>query len=315
MNDRPTVYVFTTQGTLGYASLRQRAQLAEQLGFDGYWIVDHMWPTGSPDADFLEGWTTVAALAEATTTIRLGVLVSCNSYRNPGMLAKIAVTADHVSGGRIDLGLGAGWMEEEYRAYGFDFPPIRTRLMQLEESLEIIRGLLSQDRTTFEGRYYTFREAPLAPKPLQQPLPITLGGSGTRVFMRLVARHASRWNCPMPAVPELDAHLDALGRYCDEIGRSRDEIIVSEQLAVVMGRNESAYRANLETAQATIGSFVDLDTMAVHGTPGQIVDALQQKVERGIDDFAILFGDLGKPETLELFASEVLPHLTRRRAG
>jgi F420-dependent oxidoreductase-like protein len=310
MAERPAVYVFTPQGAMSYDLLRERTLLAERLGYDGFWVVDHMWPRGFPDVEFLEGWTTIAGLAEATSSIRLGVLVTCNSYRNPGMLAKTAVTADHVSGGRIELGLGAGWMDEEYHAYGFEFPPVGTRLEQLEESLAIITSLMTNERTSFDGRHYHFRDAPFAPKPVRGRMPITLGGSGTRVFMRLVAKYADRWNCPMPAVPELDAHLDALARHCAALGRNREEIVVSEQLAVVLGRTDVAYREKLEVAKVMIGSSVDLDTMAVHGTPDRIVDALQAKIERGVRDFAVLFGDLGMPETLELFASEVMPKLT-----
>jgi alkanesulfonate monooxygenase SsuD/methylene tetrahydromethanopterin reductase-like flavin-dependent oxidoreductase (luciferase family) len=236
-------------------------------------------------------------------------LVSCNSYRNPGLLAKIAVTADHVSRGRIDLGLGAGWMEEEYRAYGFEFAPMPTRLAQLEESLEIISSLMREERTSFAGRHYEFREAPFVPKPASGHLPITLGGSGTKVFMRLVAKYADRWNCPMPAVPDMKAQLDALERHCAKVGRDPRDVIVSEQLAVVLGRDDAAYREKLAQAKVAIGDFVDLDTMAIHGTPERIADAMRTKAERGVADFTILFGDLGMPETLELFATEVMPRL------
>ncbi len=302
-----TVSVFLPQGALDYAGLRQRARDIEALGYHGLWLVDHMWAKGVPDVDFLEGWTAVTGLAEATERLRLGVLVTCNSYRNPGILAKIAATADHVSGGRIELGLGAGWMEEEYRAYGFDFPPMPIRLAQLGESLEIIRSLFEKPRTTFEGTYYRLVDAPFEPKPVQKPMPITLGGSGTRVMMKLVARYAQRWNCPMPAAGRLAEHLEALEQHCRREGRSPDDIIISEQVAVVLGADEAAVRAKRELAKTLIGGFVDLDTMAVCGTPGQVAKALRGKRAAGVSDFAVLFGDLGMPDTLELFVREVLP--------
>ncbi len=305
-----TVSVFLPQGALDYAALKQRARDVEALGYEGLWLVDHMWARGAPDVDFLEGWTTITALAEATERLRLGVLVTCNSYRNPGILAKIVATADHVSGGRIELGLGAGWMEEEYRAYGFEFPPLGVRLAQLGESLAIVRSLFEQPRTTYEGRYYRFADAPFEPKPLQRPLPITLGGAGPRVMMKLVARYAQRWNCPMPAAGRLAEHLEALERHCQTEGRPRSEIAISEQVAVVLAADETALRGKRELAQMLIGGFVDLDTMAVCGTPDQVAAALHRKQAAGVEDFAVLFGDLGMPETLELFAREVLPALT-----
>jgi len=307
---RASVFLFLPQGALDYPLLRERAGLAESFGYDGLWLVDHMWARGMPEAAFLDGWTVLSSLAEATDKLRLGVLVSCNSYRNPGMLAKIATTADHISDGRIELGLGAGWMEEEYLAYGIEFPSIAARLEQLGESLEIIRRLTTQARTSFDGRHYRFCEAPFEPKPLQTPLPITLGGSGTRVMMRLVARYAQRWNCPMPAAPRLEEHLRALEEHCRNEGRSLNDIIISEQVAIVLGRNEAEVADKRALAESMIGGFVDLETMAICGTPPQVVAALKQKMQAGVRDFALLFGDLGLPDSIELFASAVLPKLS-----
>jgi alkanesulfonate monooxygenase SsuD/methylene tetrahydromethanopterin reductase-like flavin-dependent oxidoreductase (luciferase family) len=219
------------------------------------------------------------------------------------------VTADHVSNGRIELGMGAGWMEEEYRAYGFQFPPIRVRLAQLEESLEIMTRLFTEHRTTFEGEHYAFRDAPFAPKPVQRPLPITLGGSGTRVFMRLVARYAARWNCPMPAAAKIGEQLDALARHCESLRRDPASIVVSEQTCVVLGADDAALKEKLAMAKTFVGGWVDLDTMAVIGTPGRVADGLRAKMRAGVSDFAIVFGDFGMPDTLELFMREVAPQL------
>jgi F420-dependent oxidoreductase-like protein len=310
MSTRPGLSLFLPQAALSYGVLRARARTVEQLGYDTLWIVDHMWMRGLPDVDCLEAWTTIAALAEATSTLRLGVLVTCNAYRNPGMLAKSVTTADHVSGGRIELGLGAGWMEEEYRAYGFDFPSIATRLVQLGEALEVVSSLFTKHRTSFAGAHYRFHNAPFEPKPVQSPLPITLGGSGTRVFMRLVARFATRWNCPMSAAHDIENHIAALRRHCDDVDRDPAEIIVSEQTCVVLGRDDREYREKLGTAKTMVGGWIDLDTMAVHGTPERVAEALRNKRKGGVTDFAIVFGDLGMPETLDLFMREVVPLLT-----
>ena len=302
-------FVFTPQVGASYASFRERVRSAENAGFDGFWVVDHMWGRGAPDVPCLEGWSLLAALAEATTRIRLGVLVTCNSYRNPGMLAKAAATADHVSGGRIELGMGAGWMDEEYRAYGFEFPDVPTRLAQLGEALDVVTGLFSQRRTTVAGRHYRFTDAPFEPKPLQRPLPITIGGAGPKVLMRLVARYAQRWNCPMPAALRLEEHLTALARHCADIGRDPREVIVSEQIAVVVAKDDAALREKRAFAERAIGGFVDIEQMAVCGTPNAVVDRLAEKIERGVRDFAVLFGDYGAPDSLALFAERVRPEL------
>lgn len=309
MATRVPCSVFLPQTGFDYATLRERARLAESLGFAGLWTVDHMWARGAPDIPFLDGWTVVTALAEATSRLRLGVLVTCNSYRNPGILAKTVVTADHVSGGRIELGLGAGWMEEEYAAYGFPFPAVRTRLAQLEESLEIITSLFSQRRTSHVGEHYRFDEAPFEPKPLQNPLPITIGGAGPNVLMRLVARYAHRWNCPMPAASRLDEHLEAMARHCEKVGRNPRDVIVSEQIAVVIGQDPSDLAKQVEIARRRIGGFVDLQTMAICGTPDTVVERMSARIRKGVTDFAVLFGDLGGSRSLQLFAERVAPHL------
>jgi len=307
---RPSCFLFLPQVGFSYSQIRARALAVEACDFDGRWLVDHMWWRGQPDVDFLDGWATATALAEATDRMRLGVLVTCNGYRNPGVLARTVVTADHVSRGRIELGLGAGWMEEEYRAYGLQFPPIAARLSELGEALEVIAGLFTNDRTTFRGRHYRFREAPFRPKPVQTPLPITIGGTGDRVLMRIVARYAHRWNCPMNRVRDLPRHLDALRRHCDELGRDVAEITISEQVPIVLGRDQTHYRAKREVAERLVGEFVgDLDEVGVCGTPDVVARALRAKCAAGVSDFAILFGDLGMDDTIELFAREVMPRM------
>lgn len=312
MATRVPCSVFVPQAGFDYPTLRERALLAESLGFVGLWTVDHMWARGAADIPFLDGWTIVSALAEATSRLRLGVLVTCNSYRNPGILAKIVATSDHISGGRIELGIGAGWMDEEYAAYGFPFPPVRTRLSQLEESLEIITQLFSGRRTSYAGTHYRFEDAPFEPKPLQCPLPITIGGAGPKILMRLVARYAHRWNCPMPAASRLEEHLTALSLHCEKIGRDPGDVTVSEQIAVVVGQDDADLTKQIAIARQRIGGFVDLETMAICGTPDTVVERLSAKIRTGVNDFAVLFGDLGTPRSLQLFADRVAPYLTGR---
>src|SRR3569832_840320 len=167
-NRAATFSLFLPQAGFSWPMLRERARLLEALGYDGLWLVDHFWANGMPDLDFLEGWTTLGALAAATTKLRLGLMVTCNSYRNPALLAKMVASVDQVSGGRIELGLGAGWMDSEYKAYGYDFPSMGERLAQLEEGLEIVTRMLREPRTTFAGRHYRVEDAPNNPKPAQK---------------------------------------------------------------------------------------------------------------------------------------------------
>lgn len=308
----PAFSVFLPQAGLTWTALREKALLIEDLGFDCLWLVDHFWAGGMPDVDFLEGWTALAALSEATTKLRLGLMVTCNSYRNPALLAKMVSTVDRISGGRIELGMGAGWMDVEYRAYGYDFPPIRTRLAQLEEGLEIVTRMLRDPRATYKGTFYRVEEAPNQPKPLQSQVPITIGGAGEKILLELVARFAQRWNCPMNSAHEIERLREVLASHCARIGRNPHEIVVSAQTMMVLGADEQAFEGKLEMARALLGHFADIDKVAVAGTPARVIAQLRAKMASGISDFALLFGDLAMPETLELFAREVIPALRAR---
>jgi F420-dependent oxidoreductase-like protein len=306
---RATFSLFLPQAGLSWPTLRDRARLLEELGYDGLWLVDHFWANGMPDLDFLEGWTTLAALAGATTKLRLGLMVTCNSYRSPALLAKMVATVDQISGGRLELGIGAGWMDVEYKAYGYDFPPMGVRLDQLEEGLEVITRMLGENRASFHGRHYRIEDAPNNPKPVQATLPITIGGAGEKRLLRLVARHAHRWNCPMNSAHEVERLRAVLAGHCRDVGRNVDEIVVSEQCMVVIGADEEAFQAKLGMAKAVLGGFADIDKVAVAGTPGRVIDGLRAKVARGVTDFAVMFGDLGQEDSLALFAREVMPAL------
>ena len=179
-------------GAHPYPELRDLAREAERAGLESFWVSDHFFggPVGVPDRDCLEAWTLVAALARETTRIRLGVLVTAAQYRNPALLAKIVAGVDQMSDGRVEFGIGAGWKTEEYRAYGYEFPPAGARVEQLKDSLEICRRLWTSDRATYHGKHYRIDDAVCAPKPAQRPHPpIWVGGSGPRVI-RLAARYA-----------------------------------------------------------------------------------------------------------------------------
>ncbi len=302
--------VFLPQVGMDFAALTERALACEQAGFHSLWLADHLWARGMPDVDYLECWTALTALAMRTTRLRLGTLVLCNSYRNPALVAKMAATFDRISGGRLELGVGAGWMDEEYRGYGYHFPSTRVRIEQLEEGLEVMRRLFGESRSTFQGKYYALDDAPNNPKPLQTPSPpITIGGAGERLLLKVVAKYADRWNCPMNAAHELSHKVEVLRSHCADAGRNPDEITVSEQVIVVLGADDADFQQRWTMAKQMLSGFADLDAVAVRGTPDAVIAGLRAKAAKGVSLFTIMFGDMAPPETLRLFGERVLPAL------
>jgi len=206
-----------------WARTRERWQLFERLGFDSAWDCDHFVQPSRPDGPYLEGWTLLSALAACTERIRVGALVSSNTFRHPALLAKQAVTVDHVSGGRLELGLGAGWYEPEHRMYGLDFPPRRELVDRFEESVQVVDSLLRNEFTSFEGRHYRLHDAAFRPAPLQRPRPpLTLGAHRPRM-LRIVARYADTWNSH-GTPDEIRSRNAILDEACAEIGRDPAEV-------------------------------------------------------------------------------------------
>jgi len=304
------VGLFFPQVGLPYGTIRERAQAADRLGYHSLWVVDHMWARGIPDMDHLEAWTLMTALATATERLRIGTLVLCNSYRNPALLAKMASTFDVISGGRLELGMGAGWMDEEYRGYGYPFPSPRIRIEQLDEALVLMKKLFTESRASFEGKYYSLDDAANNPKPVQKPHPpILIGGAGEKRMLRVVAEHANTWNCPNNASLELAHKLDVLRRHCDEIGRDFDDIEISEQCVCVLGADEKDFKAKWAMAKQLLGAIFDLEKTAFAGTPEQVAEKLNARRAQGVTFFTVLFSDFNDGETLELFAEKVRPAL------
>jgi F420-dependent oxidoreductase-like protein len=306
--------LFYPQVGQSFAQIADRVRLAERLGFDSVLFTDHMWSRGLPGLDHLEVWTLMTAIAAVTERIRVGTLVLCNSFRNPALLAKMAASLDVVSGGRLVFGIGAGWMEEEYAAYGYHFPSTKVRIEQLEEALEIIKRIFTVDSATFQGKYYAVRDAVNLPRPVQRPHPpILVGGGGERRMLRIVARYADVWNCPNNHAAELPRRLDALRAHCAAVGREPNEIEISEQCVIVIGRDERDFREKYEAARRTVGTVFDIENVGFRGTPEQVVEQVRRRVEQGVTFFTFLTGDLHAPETLELLADKVLPQFRMER--
>ena len=283
------------------------AQLAERLGYDSIWVYDHFHnvPRPAHEAVF-ECWTTMAAISQLTSTIRLGQMVGCNSYRNPGVLAKITSNIDVISGGRLDWGIGAGWYENEYRSYGFDFPRPKDRIGMLEETVQIVRSMWTEAETTFSGRYYDMKRANCDPKPLQQPTPpIWIGGGGEQLTLRVVAKYADCSNFGGP--PEVWAHKrDVLREHCVNVGRDPDEIRMTWSPEVFIRRTEAEVAA--AGSLAVWGQSVDEWRAAnLVGTVEQVAEKIKIYTDLGCGGFVPWCSDYPDTETLELLATEIMP--------
>ena len=301
--------LFYPQVGQSFEAFRDRTLLAEKLGYDSVFCVDHMWQRGLPEVDHLEAWTLLSGLAPVSERIRLGALVLCNSYRNPALLAKMASSLDNISNGRLVLGIGAGWMDEEYRGYGYPFPPTLERIEQLDEALEVIKRMFTEKCADFQGKYYCLDQAYNRPMPTSKPHPpILIGGGGKKYMLRVVARHADIWNCPNNHSVEFDDRLQTLHRHCDDVNRDPAEIEVSEQAFIIVGNDEAEFKKKWEEAKMLLAGF-DLENTAFRGTPEQVVGQLRKRVAQGVTFFTFLSGDFHAPDTLELLAKEVIPHV------
>ena len=223
----------TSPQNTAWADMLAVWQAADEIEiFESGWTFDHFYPIYSdPTGPCLEGWVTLTALAQATKRLRLGTLVSGIHYRHPALLANMAATLDIVSGGRLEIGIGAGWNEEESGAYGMRLGPVKERSDRFEEACEVLVGLLSQETTTFEGQYYQLKDARCEPKAVQRPHPpICIGGSGEKRTLRTTARFAQHWNFVGGTAEEFARKRDVLHRHCEDVGRDPREIMLSSHV-------------------------------------------------------------------------------------
>ena len=297
-----------------YGEVAQIAKEAERLGFYGLWVSDHLfWDARSEQRNCLEAWTLLTALAPVTTRLRLGTLVTCNSYRPPGILAKIAASLDHLSNGRMEFGIGAGWKELEYRAYGIPFPSIGTRLAQLEEAVQVVRLLWTQDRASFSGRHYQLQEALCAPKPVQQPPRIWIAGGGEKVMLRIVAQYADGWNILLgSSFATVKRKTDILRRHCGALKRDFSTIEKSLFLAVVLAEDEKELkRREAESARALGGRGLWASReLGTAGTPERLAETLRALQALGFHHFQMVFPYQQEQEMLQRFAELVIPQLS-----
>ena len=291
-----------------WASIAESARIADETGFDAIHFIDHLLAIPDPQGDILEAWTTLTACAGITKRVKLSANVLCNSFRSPALLAKMGATLDHVSGGRFELAIGAGWHEPEYHAYGFDFPSPGVRIAQLAEAVPLIKRLWTGERVDFEGTYYRVKGGICRPRPLQSPRPtIVIGGAGEKKMLRLVAEEADVWNASAGSYAQLDRKIAVLREHCAAVGRDPASLEMSLQDLVVIAADDIALKPLLDDARRRLSFFGNVDEIATIGTPDRCIDTLRRKAAQGITSFVCLFTDGGQPETVRLFGERVIP--------
>ena len=297
-----------------YAEIRDLARLCESTGFNSLWCSDHLFlDERSEERDCWECWTALAGLAVETSTLRIGSLVSCVSYRYPSVLAKMAACVDVMSGGRLEFGIGAGWKRVEYDAYGIAFPSPRERVDRLVEALPLILALWTEPRATFQGRYYQVTDAVCAPKPVQQPRPpVWVGGSGRRV-LGLAAQYADGVNIGgFPSPERYRERLEELRGACERVGRDFDSIKKSQFMGVLVAGDQAGLDrvlaglareqgATVEEARARYRGFI--------GRPEEVTGFLREYTALGVEQFMLMFPYGYEAESVRLMAERVLPEL------
>jgi F420-dependent oxidoreductase-like protein len=303
----------TPQYRTDLAALVRVWQAAERLGFRSAWLMDHLYPILAPPGEpILEAWTTLTALAVQTERLRFGVLVSANTFRQPALLARMAATLDQLSGGRLEVGLGAAWCEEEHRENGVPFPPLRERLERLDEACAVLRGLWTEPVLDFAGRHHSLSGARCAPKPRQARLPLLLGGQGERRALRIVARHADRWNASGACVA-LQGKMATLDEHCAAVGRDPRAIARTVRNDFYLTSDADAARRRVEAA----ARFMRLPPEEVRlrlwiGSPSEVEALLRPFAEAGFDECILGLAppyDERTVEMLERFSGEIAPRL------
>ena len=300
--------VQTGQQNISWQELSETWRRLEELGFDGAWCHDHFIPAGTRDVDgpCMDGWTALAGLAAQTSRMRLGVFVTGNTYRNPALLAKIATTVDHISGGRLNFGIGAGWYEVEHSAYGFEFGTVGQRMARLEEALEVITRLWSgESPVSFEGQHYRLSDAPFLPRPLQDPHPpIWIGGGGERKTLRLVAQYADAWNGLGP-LSVLQGKVEVLRQHCADVGRDPSAIQLTAGAPVIPDGILEGY---IERGAERQGVSTDeLRRRTIGGAAGDMQAAVQSYVDAGFTHLVLMVNTPYDWAVFDRFAAEVMP--------
>lgn len=293
-------FSFWPNPSQSYTDVLELCQHAEATGWDGIWYADHFMPNAEDtSAPWPEAWTTLSAIGARTERVRIGTLVSGNTYRHPAVLAKMAATLDHITNGRVVLGLGSGWQENEHTQYGLEFYTVNERLRRLDEACQVIQALYGNAKSDFDGEFYQLQSASLEPKPVQQPLPLLIGGGGEKVTLKITARYANEWNVwGDPAI--LRHKMAILDEHCAAIGRDPAEIQRSA-VALLFMSEDNAFLENMRNTTMAQPSII--------GTPTEVRDVIAQYEEAGVNEIIVPdFTMGGKPQklaTMDTFISQV----------
>lgn len=294
-----------------YETMSRCALEAESAGFDAAFLYDHFHtvPDPVPESVF-ECWTSMAALARDTRRIRLGQMVTCNGYRPPSLLAKMASCVDVISNGRLILGIGAGWYEHEYEAYGYDYPDTPERLRMLREALQVIKAMWTEDAARFDGRYYRLRGAINEPKPVQKPHPpIWIGGGGERVTLKLVAQHGDACNLRAD-LDTVRRKLDVLRGHCEAVGRDYDSVLKTVEFYAILGDRREVDRVIAGTARR-IGRDLEFvrSWNEFVGDADAIAETILRYADAGIEYFIVNLPNAAEGGVIARFAEQVFPRV------
>jgi len=300
-------FSFDGEGSQIVEKLRNLVGRAESYGFDSFWVMDHFHQiqvVGQSQEPMLEGWTTQAVVAGLTEKIKLGTLVTGIVYRHPSVLAKIGATLDVLSKGRLFMGIGAAWNVEEANAYGIPFPPVKERMRRLEEAVQIISKMWTEERTSFAGKFYQLRDAYCNPKPIQKPHPpIMIGGSGEKQTLKIVAKYADACNI-FGSVETVRQKLGILREHCHQVGRDYDSILKTKLGHVVIDKDKE------KVTEAIKGLSEDRRReYAIYGTPEEVRKQIEAFRDVGLEYLIVNLEPDRELQALELFANEVVKKL------
>ncbi len=288
-----------------YETMTRVAQAADELGFESAWLVDHFHTIPRPSQEVtFECWTSTAALARDTKRIRIGQMVTCNGYRNPALLAKMASTVDVLSHGRLNFGIGSGWYEHEYKAYGYDYPDAPERLRYLREAVQIIQAMWTQEEASFEGKYYQIRGAINQPKGVQKPhIPMLIGGGGEKVTLKLVAQYGDA--CNVEGDMETIKHkFHVIKEHCQNIGRDYESIRRTVTGFCLI--RETDEQAQTALPPAVLQRLGDRINSVIIGSPDTIRKRLAEYEEAGVQELLLVFLDAITLQSVNLFAQEFI---------
>ena len=288
-----------------YEALTRVAQAADESGYETVWVADHFHTMPPSQATLFESWTTAAALARDTKRVRIGHMVTGNSYRNPALQAKMASTLDVLSHGRYTFGIGAGYYESEYRAYGYEYPDANVRLRQLREAVQVLLAMWTQEEATFEGNYYQVHGAINQPKGVQQPhVPLLIAGDGEKVTLKIVAQYADACNVTGD-LAMLERKFAALKAHCETLGRDYQSIRRTTLTLCIMADTDEQARV-LVPEGAKLGFPGDVLSYGLIGTPETIRQRLAAYEAAGVQELVISFPDALQMDTLRRFAREFI---------